>query len=504
MKVKLTKEQAKQFANGIAFKVDSTEVQKDSLLEVQKGTGDVLRRLRMENDLTEKAMAATLGIDNVDDYVAVEANQAPFAITPAGINALAKKVKKDAVELAVELLAGDASASDGSSDPGNGNGDQGNRPNPNDPPAAIKSKVGKPEKEKSFAGSGQVHVIPAEVLKKLEGAAEVSLEKAERRADLIKGLLLLDDKVDLRKDLITPEMISQGGTLTPERATALIDLVVEQDEFLRAIQVRQMAAISQEVLVWDVTSRTARTLAPGWPSTANGTEGLNRSLKLSANKMNLQFIIDDRTLVNFKANLPALESFIMQGFVKSFKSQLLDLAVNGTADGDGSAFLTIAKGWVQRIQDNAGNRATPAAQIIDVSDGAAALDTMQEIFDAVHQAGVDNNPAYFGDDVPFVVGPTDWQRHKETLATRPDAMALIVSGLEKKYQGHPVSVVPFMPTNTVIHTPLQNLVMGIVGGSGVDSISIERSRMPQATLFTVTVYCCFDVVNPNAVVLAKP
>lgn len=499
MKIKLTKAQAKDFVEGKVIKTaDDTELKAGALIDVQKDAASVIRAARLNSDISEKAAATALGIESVEDYVAFETGGAPLEINAAGLKALAKTFKMDAVELAAQVIAGDPAKPEGDEPPAD-------PADPVDPPAdpvaKAKAKVGK-----AAAGPSNQIILPPAMLEKFAKLGGAEIEKAEERTALFKGLTGIADRVDLRKDILTPEMFAPNGVIDPKLGTTLFDLTVAADSLMSKIQTKQMTSLKEEVLVWNVGERTARRYDSGvWPTSGQLTEGLNKSLIMSANKINVQFKIDDRTLMNFKGNLAGLENQVIGAFTKSLARQLLDLGFNGTTDTYADSFLTLGTGWITLIQSLAGARAVPAAQIIDVSTGATLLDTPYEVFDEMLKQSANGAAKnYITDDTPFIVGTPMWQRHREWIQTRPDALPVLLAGLQKEYSGHPAEVTSLLADNVAILTPLENLVMGIVTGNGIDGISVERHRVPQATLFVCTVYVDFEVVNPEAIVLAKP
>lgn len=460
---------------------------------VHKDAAGAIRKLRLAAEVSEKAAATALGIEDVEQYVQFESGGVQIEINAGAIQSLAKLLKVSIPDLAVAMLAPDGStpAADPNATP--------------DPDAGVaKSTVHKMDAgDKGNLPSGQhaPFVITKEALEALQ--APKSLAKSE---NLIKGILGLDPKVNLQKDQITPQMFAVNSTLTPDQGQGLLSLMVDQSSFLKKIQVKPMTSLMQNVNVWDVGGRKARNYTPGHISDRTKfTNGLSRSLTLTARKVNFIFSILDETVANWQGNIPGLEAEVIKGMNIAFMNEILDLSFNGTSDGDGTTWLSLTKGWlkvaVDALTDANVNRRIPAAQVLDVTTGGATYDSVQKIMDALISAGVTNNPSFFDPTTPFVLGPADLDRHEVALLSRPDAMGQVLAGTPATYRRRPLEVVNFLATKNILHTKLENFVLGVVTG-GSNGIVMERIKVPQATDVYVTMYIDQDFVNRLALALA--
>jgi hypothetical protein len=158
-------------------------------------------------------------------------------------------------------------------------------------------------------------------------------------------------------------------------ATSLVNLFVDESALLKQMQVKPMAGKKQNVNVLDVPSRSATRLTSNtWPDSSTGTVPLNPSLMLDAEKMQFSWIIDDDTIMTYIGNMPGLENELTGSFTSALQNDILDLGLNGTGGTWSGSFVNLNKGWFQLAiggpDSGTGgiNAATPAGQVLDVSD----------------------------------------------------------------------------------------------------------------------------------------
>lgn len=528
---------------------------------VIKNSGTVLRRLRREYDLGEKTVATAMGL-SVEDYGEIEDGNADFEWTEESVNKVAKLFKMSGVAFLIALQGSDAPAAedpaatdeadpalDPSLDPnkstdaeGSGGtaadgkdkstdtaaGDTGNpaktaKADTEDSAKGASKTVGdSPDtgsdnntnstikmeqeirKEKKLLKSGTVQVNDGGNeegnVRKHYTAEQTKMKHIEQAGSALFKYKTNTPKEILQKGIIDLDFIDPGGNVTPAQANSIISLIQVQNPFLNEIQVVKMKSKKQNVLVWDVGTRKLRRFKGGFTRSVDTDtiDYLNKSLVLDANKVNLEWLIDNDTLVNFQGDIPGLENEIVRGFTQAAANDLLDLGLNGTADSVDAEELTWAElgiGWRKLAQAN-----PTAAQTI-LTGGATGLDDPQEIMDAMIDALMANgNERFDTGEHKIILGKRDYRTHSKTLGQRTDGIKVLVEGAEKEFQGYNLADIPFMEAKNMLFTPPKNLVMGVLAGEGLDAFRIQRFVVPDGLLFRATAYVDFAIVNPAAMV----
>lgn len=480
---------------------------------IHKDVSGAIRAARIKAGASEQAAATALGVD-LNTYVDFEENGGEMDITGNGIKALAKAFKMPVEDLAAQMLSTPAPVAPALTGAGSATSGDESEP-PSDPldKSAIKA-------EKRVAKSAQIRVLRVSEHEPNEDLRTMPLEKRKVIAYQRFAKSLFDPRAYARIEkggIITADMFGPNANIDPVIANTLVNVFVDESALLKEVQTKIMGGKKQNVNVIDVPNQTATRLTSNvWPDNTVGTDPINGSLLLDAEKVHFTWIIDDDTLMTYMGNLPGLEAEVTGAFTRALSNDLLDLGLNATGGAYSGAFLNLNKGWLAlaRAGGDSGtggiNAATPAGQQISISTGntgGTAFTTTEGILAAMLAAAYANgNARFFDDTTPFIFGPTDWQAHKQQMTSAHPTFPIPITGLDRQYEGHPVTLTNKLATGNYMLTALQNLVMGIVTGmpgAGGDGISIERFRVPNATRFIATVYVDYGIVNPKAMVVSK-
>lgn len=298
---------------------------------------------------------------------------------------------------------------------------------------------------------------------------------------------------ELLKTDVTPETASVGGALRPEAANAFIDAVVDQSGLLKQVTLHRMNRLTSDISVMDVASRVLKRVAEGTEPSAGDKPGVsNLGKTLLALPMQLFQSIPFSTLSD-NANIPGYEEQLAAMFARKFANEIEDLAING-ADDDytGSAFLELNKGWITLAKaaagaDNATSRAVDVGTLGTTTPYAEALTSVIAAQDA-----------RFDPTSALILSPADYRGIVQAVGGTTGGIQYLVQGNVPAFLGKEIIVSPYMPTGTVLYTPLSNLVWGI----GRD---IERYREVKGTKrcidYTFNIACDFAIAIHRACVI---
>lgn len=298
---------------------------------------------------------------------------------------------------------------------------------------------------------------------------------------------------DLLKTDVTPESASVGGALRPEAANSFIDAVVDQSGLLKRVTVHRMNRLTSDVSVIDIAARVLKRVAEGSEPAAGDHPGVsNLGKTLLALPMQLFQSVPFSTLSD-NANVPGYEEQLAAMFAKKFGNEIEDLALNGTDDDyTGSAFLELNKGWIALAKaaagsDNASTRAVDVGTLGTTSTYAAAL-----------TAVIAAQDARFDPTSALVISPADYRGIVQAVGGTTGGIQYLVQGNVPSFLGKEIVVSPFVPTGTVLYTPLSNLVWGICR-------DIERYREVRGTKrcvdYTFNIACDFAIAINRACVV---
>jgi hypothetical protein len=295
----------------------------------------------------------------------------------------------------------------------------------------------------------------------------------------------------LLKTDVTPETASVGGALRPEAANSFIDAVVDQSGLLKRVTLHRMNRLTSDISVMDIANRVLKRVAEGTAPSAGDLPGVsNYGKTLLALPMQLFQSIPFSTLSD-NANIPGYETSLATMFAKKFANEIEDLALNGTDDDySGSAFLELNKGWIALAKAAAGSG--------DNHTRAVDVNTLGDDYTGKLKTVMDAQDARFDAQSVLLMASADYRGLVEDFASEPGGIAFAVSGMVPTFMGKEIVVSPYMPSGTVLYTPLTNLVYGICR-------DIERYREVSGTKrcvdYTFNIACDFAIAVNRACVV---
>ena len=295
--------------------------------------------------------------------------------------------------------------------------------------------------------------------------------------------------VNIAKDLIAPADIKAGGTLRPEESERLISTVFKTD-FLSKVNTKRMSRTKSAIDVFDIAKRQLVRVAEGTEPTDNqdvtdaGAVMTALSVQLFPS-VTLSFLRDNK-------DNPNLVQTVEMAFADTLTRDLVDLGFNGTSDtATGSTadekFLALNKGWVQVAKDN--------AAVIDVTKAKANMKWVTYLGNVLKAA----DDRYKNDSV-FIMNTGDADAYGIELGGHVTGTALVADSPLRRFQGRQIIGNAYMPTGTILFTPINNLVFGMSTEIRRDRDYHSRKRVIE---YTFDMAVDYEIAVKKAVVLGQ-
>jgi hypothetical protein len=317
---------------------------------------------------------------------------------------------------------------------------------------------------------------------------------AMTRAEIIKsasGAIFRPELIKmLTKGVIEPGFVSPGGELTPDQSQAILSLVVDRAGFLNKVQRVNMNSTKQDVTVWDISGRKFSRQKSGYfPSSADhAATVMNKSIRLEAEKVNLDIILPIEATRAHKGNWAAMEADLLSNFGTHAGNETLDLAFNGVGGGNPTEEATweeLLEGWLSKASD-----LVPGDRQISYADITATVP--KDTWDAAF-AEVAALRRYFS-GAELVISGEDWELHEQDLITRTDATPFLINGAPMTYRKRPVNDIDYLAPKRGLYSNLKNLVLGFVN-EGSDAFRVSTFTVPDALMVRFTGFLATGFVN---------
>ncbi len=253
----------------------------------------------------------------------------------------------------------------------------------------------------------------------------------------------------IEKGSIIPGDFTLAGELTPRQSRKLLDMVVEQSDFLKKITRHPMDDIKVEVPVIDVADRSLKRIPEGREPNSSDWVGVSyRGRILEAEEVDLPFAITYSTLVVWKKSGEDVEKKVAGAMAKRFANDLLDLGFNGDSASSDN-FLKLNDGWIKIAKTDSDTH--------KVNFTSGNLTKWTERLEAVISA----LPEKYHARAVLVMRTGDYRALvKEIAQGSTGAYTLLLSEKVKEFLGYEIITVPYMPPEYVIFTPIENFVFG--------------------------------------------
>lgn len=281
-------------------------------------------------------------------------------------------------------------------------------------------------------------------------------------------------------------LLSSGGQLESDQASAFIDFLVGKTIALSRVNTRRMnsnTALIEELLIASrkITAGTENTAPTVADSVTTGKRTLTTTEVVWAEDVTLSFLEDN-------IEKRGAESHIVRMVAQQFGNDLNDLAWNGT--GSTTGFVAINAGWL-----------AIAAADSSVNDYDATSDTTAK---AVLKGTLKLLPYEFmaRPDNAFWCNPAFAQHYADEIASRSTAFgdSVLVNGLTGlRYFGTPLISDPHVPADKLLLTPASNLQFGV---QRVITLDTEWNPRKRAVELTASARIDYEYAKSQAIVLA--
>ena len=313
---------------------------------------------------------------------------------------------------------------------------------------------------------------------------------------LLKGLKTLEaiqrspagvQYIALAKGLIQPGDLRVGGVLQPQAASALINMVFA-DAFLSRVSTEYMVRLKKDVLPLDIAPRQLKRVAQGSePQPGDKAKVDEHGAVLTALDAQLFADISLDTLRDNQDN-PQVLALINTMIANRISADMVDLGFNGVEDTyAGGDFINLNKGWVQIATDSAATH----KETFDIVTEADWIDALAKIRKAQDD---DYKPTSV-----IIMNSSDADEYRLAIGKHVTGAAVLADREEFGFLAQPVVPSQYMPSGTVMYTPIKNLVVGM-------HTRIERSAeyhaRRRALEITVDTAFDFEIQVKRALVIA--
>ncbi len=293
----------------------------------------------------------------------------------------------------------------------------------------------------------------------------------------------MPDLIKFAKGLISPEDLAVSGVLKPQKATRLIDLIVDNSAFLKKVSVERMRRLKKEIDVYDIANKVLVRVAEGSEPTDSQKTGISNIGKtLDALSVQLFADVKKSTILDNQDN-PTFIRDLDNKFAKKFANELTLLGFTGIGT-DGSDFDHLNEGWIHLAENSANTKKITWDN--DSTDGSTDnyVTRLEKLLSVVDDDVLDS--------VTILMSPRDYEGYVKEISTDNKAINVLLNGDAKSFLGHPILPVRYFPSGKYMATPLENLVFGICGQIQRDRQYNARKRVVEYT-FDIAVDYAIEV-----------
>lgn len=282
---------------------------------------------------------------------------------------------------------------------------------------------------------------------------------------------------------ITPESMYAGGQLRADAARKFINSVVAQNEFLKKITTHQSAKLKSQIDIWGLGEGKLVRVAGGTvPNDSQRARITPTVVSFDNLSVQLHTKILRSTLEDNKDN-PNFEKETFETFSRGFGNDLLNLGINGVGDS-GTNFANLNKGWLQIAKDS--NEVSKS----EFEDATPICDRLTSLI-----KGAKN----IANDAVVLISKHDYTALQVELSAKNGGLSILLDGNARNILGVPLEVVPYMPNDIYMLTPLKNLFMSMTH-------TVVRDRWfdndEAALKYRFEVFNDYEIVLKNQVSLA--
>ncbi|MEG1913344.1 MAG: hypothetical protein RR091_12760, partial [Cloacibacillus sp.] len=264
---------------------------------------------------------------------------------------------------------------------------------------------------------------------------------------------------------LTPTSVYVGGTLRAEQSNRWINLIVSKSNILSMVSVDKSSKLKKDINVREFITGVLQRVPQGTaPSEYTSFSNVGKQLDMLDAQLFAQITLD---YLRDNQDKPTLENDTAAYLAEVYARDIVKLAFTGIAedysrtDASKKLFSHLNKGWPQLMKDATGTHK------IDINDyitsGAVSwANFLNAIITALPEI-------YKADTCRILMNKADYEEYCTQIGSMNGAVNLLISGQIKQYLGYEIIPVLNMPSQTVIFTPMANLVYGV-------NTNVERYR----------------------------
>ena len=251
-----------------------------------------------------------------------------------------------------------------------------------------------------------------------------------------------------------PELVNVGGTLRTQESDKFIDLTVKGNPILSRVTVDRAQRLTKDVNVFELLRGVLQRVPQGTkPTSYTNFANVGKKLEMKDAQLFARIPFD---FLRDNQHRSTLESMVNGILTTTYGNDIVLLALTGTADDyAGSAFGKLNKGWPKLISDAAGSH---KIDITDHEGGTPAAVSWESLFSAMVEALPD---IYKGDKTAFLMSRGDAELYQRQIGQMVGGLGHLLNKQTLTYLGYEIIALNEMPRNTVLFTPLPNLVFGV-------------------------------------------
>jgi len=297
------------------------------------------------------------------------------------------------------------------------------------------------------------------------------------------------------KGLISPDTFDAGGLLSPEQGTVFYDYCIDETLLLKEVTNIKMTRAERQLDTLAIASRILRKGVVAQGVSPTGVTPSRRTLNTVKMMVNVELAYESLDVTIEKENLM---DHIMQMIGMQVGNDLEDLGINGDPMST-DPFVSINKGWLNILVNDGGS----------VYDTGASEDYSGTVFKGMLNA-LGNKYQKDLTKLRFLVPPPVFRDYWDEIGGVSASKGIeIKTGLwVPTYHGIPVLPIASMPgtvgslgaTAMLMLSDPKNLAFGM----NIRNVMRESDRdiRNQVIISVVTVHCDYEVINPEATVVA--
>lgn len=253
-----------------------------------------------------------------------------------------------------------------------------------------------------------------------------------------------------------PELVNIGGALRPEASDKFIDLVIKNNSILSRVTVDRAKRLTKDVNVFELLRGVLQRVPQGTdPTDYTKFANVGKTLAMKDAQLFARIPFDFLRDNQHRTNLEAMVSAIL---TTTYGNDVTLLAFTGTSDDYGPAkkdFTALNVGWPKLIQDATGSH---KISIADHTGGTPAVVNWDSLLGAMVESLPD---MYKGDKTAILMARGDAELYQRQIGQMMGGLGHLLDKKSLSYLGYEIIPLTELPRNTVIMTPLPNLVFGV-------------------------------------------